>query len=161
MYSVSQLIATTNSKHTLKKGNNTIVVDLLKDFDIDTLLQELRTSEFSTKSSLSLRLEQLQGNDLLPIIDIYLNLEQKNLPNELHYVGSMGLYGLGESSTASNEQDGYGQNKIFDVGMVFDEVYKQSNWSKKHFELTLIPSLPLQRTAQLTIGRIALFFHKG
>ena len=98
---------------------------------------------------------------MLPVIDIYLNVERGNEPAERNYLGSMALYGLSESSLKSSEHDGAGQERIFDVGEVFTKIYNQSDWSDNQFRLTLIPARPIPKDASLTIGRVALYFHQS
>jgi hypothetical protein len=160
MYSVSQLIASTSISFLLKNDSRTIVIDFMNNFDIDSLLMQLHSDGFHSDKNLSLHFDNIKGNDLLPVIDIYLNLEQENRPKENNFVGSMALYGLGESSVKTHEHDGAGQHRVFDVGQVFNKVRSQSNWDKKQFSVTLIPyhSLPVEAT--LTIGRVALYFNK-
>jgi hypothetical protein len=160
MYKVSILIASTNNSFALKNDSSTIAIDFMNDYDIDPLLLQLHSDGFHSGKLLSLHFENLRGNDLLPVIDIYLNLDEENKPKETNYVGSMALYGLGESSTVSHKHDGYGQDRIFDAGKVFSKVRRQTNWSKKKFNLTLISNHPLPADATLVIGRIALYYNE-
>lgn len=160
MYRASQLIASANN-FTLKNDSRTIPIDFMNSCDIDSILMQLRSDGFHSGKSLSLHFENLRGNDWVPVIDIYLNLDQESMPKEKNYVGSMALYGLGESSIASREHDGSGQHRVFDVGQVFNKVYRESNWSAKQFKLTLLPYHPLPIDATLTIGRIALYFYES
>ncbi len=160
MYSVSQIIASTSNNFELKNDSHTIVIDFMNNFDINSLLILFHSSGFHSRNTLSLHLENISGSGSLPVIDIYLNLNQENLPNEKNHVGSMALYGLSASSNKSIEHSTSGQNRIFDVAHVFNEVRNQSNWSKKKFKLTLIPYRSLSMGTILTIGRVALYFHQ-
>ena len=161
MYRVSQIIASTKSNFLWKNDSHTIVVGFMDDCNIDSLLKQLSSNGSHSGKNLSLRFENLKGNDLLPVIDIYLNLEQENTPKEKNYVGSMGLYGLAESSIESPGHDGSGQHRIFDVGQVFNSVCTQANWSEKQFKLTLMPYNSLSTDATLAIGRILLYFYES
>ena len=151
-YRTSQLIASTSSSFQLRNDSRTIVVDFKKEYNIDSLLKQLHSG---SNKSLSLHLQHIKGSDVLPPIDVYLNLEQGNEPNDSNYVGSMGLYGLPESS----ENGGTGQDKIFNVGPVFSRVRAQRNWSGKQFKLTLLPISPLP--GPITIGRVALYYFES
>jgi hypothetical protein len=161
MYRVSKLIASASVNFSLKNDSGTIVIDFINNCDIDSLLMELSSDDFDLGNCLSLHFENLKGNDLLPVVDVYLNLYDECVPNEKNYVGAMALYGLSESSTESHEHDGSGQHRVFDVSQVFSTVCSQCNWSKKHFKLTLVPYHSLQIDASLTIGRIALYFNES
>jgi hypothetical protein len=152
-YRTSQLIASTSSSFQLRNDSRTIVVDFKKGYNIDSLLKQLHSGD--SKKSLSLHLQHIKGSEVLPPIDVYLNLEHGNEPNDSNYVGSMGLYGLPESS----EHDGSGQDKIFNVGPVFSRVRDQRNWSDKQFKLTLFPVSPLP--GPVTIGRVALYYFES
>ena len=160
-YNVSKLIASTNKASTLNNYSRTVILDFINDYDIDTLLTQSGSNELRLDSNLSLHFENLMGNDSLPVIDIYLNLENENVPNDDNYAGSMALYGLSESSAESHEHDASGQNRVFDVAKVFKTVCEQSNWSKKQFSVTLIPNRSFSNKTDLTIGRVALYFHKS
>jgi len=161
MYKTSTLIASTHTSFRLKNDSNTIVIDYEENCDIDSLLLQLHSTGSSSGKNLSLHFEKLKGDDGLPNIDIYLNLEQPNSPNEKNYVGTLSLYGLGGSSTPSPGYGGSGQSMVFDAGEVFSKVRKQSNWSKKQFKLKLMPERSLPTGAKLTIGRIGLYFHES
>ncbi len=160
-YRVSQLIASNNINFRLKNDSRTFVIAFADNFDIDPILMKLRSDSTRSGNNLSLHFENLKGNNFLPVIEVYLNLDRENKPEETNYVGSMALYGLKESSTVSDEHDGSGQDWKFDVGQVFNKVRGQSNWSKKQFKLTLIPYHPLPIEAVLTIGRIELYFNEN
>jgi tyrosinase len=161
MYRISKLIASTNASFSLKNNSQTVAVTFLENWNIETLLLQIDSQSSGSAKNLSLHFENIRGNDLLPVIDVYLNLERENMPEENNYVGSMGLYGLGESSTPSQEHDGAGQERLFDVGAVFARVHSQSNWSNKQFNLTLIPNHSLMADAILTIERITLYFNES
>jgi hypothetical protein len=160
MYHASYLIASSGSSFSLNNDSGTIGISFMNDCDIDALLMQLRTEGFRSGNGLTLHFEHIRGNALLPVIDIYLNLEQKNKPEKRNYVGAMALYGIGESSEESTEHDGAGQDRVFDVGPVFSRVRNQSNWSKAQFNLTLIYYKSLPAGATLTIGRIALNYYE-
>lgn len=155
-YRLSKLIASTRNAIVLNDDRQTAVVHFLDDIDVDPLLTSLCSNGLSAGSGLSLHFENLRSNDWVPAIDIFLNVE--NTPKDKNYIGSMGLYGLYESSAESGGQDGSGQNRIFDVGPVFTEVCHQLNWSTKKFDLALIPNKPFAPGAILNIGRIALYY---
>lgn len=124
------------------------------------VLQQLSQDTSGTEKSLSLHLEHMTGNDLVPVLDIYLNLEDEHEPVEERYVASMALYGLGESSTPSQEHDGRGQDRVFDVERVFEKASRRVSWSEKQFRLTFVPNGPLPADAVLEIGRIALYLNE-
>jgi hypothetical protein len=154
-YRISQLLASTDNLSW--KGNvQAITISFVNHNDIDESLSQFRSVGFNSGHSLSLLFENMRGNDLIPVIDIYLNLDKEDKPEEENYVGSMALYGLGESSA----NDGYGQDRVFDVGEIFSKVNKQANWSDSRFKLTLIPDRSSTKDADLTIGRIALYYYQ-
>jgi tyrosinase len=157
-YRVSDLIASTHSTFVLNNDRHTVVVGFLNNFNVGPLLMRLCSDGFRSGSGLSLHFENLRSKDLLPAIDVYLNPE--NTAKEKNYIGSMGLYGLSESSAEPGGHDGSGQNRIFDVGEVFTKVCDQPNWSDKKFDLALIPDKPLPPEATLNIGRIALYYYE-
>ena len=161
MYKTSKLIASTNTNFELKNDSQTIVIDFVDNSDIDSLLLQLRSAGFYSGKTLSLHFEKMKGNNGLPNIDVYLNLDQEKRPKEKNFVGVIALYGLGESSTPSPEYDGSGQHLVFDVGEVFSKVRSQSNWSEKQFKLTLLPYHPLPPDAYLTIGCIDVYFYES
>jgi hypothetical protein len=161
MYRVSQLIASNNADFSLKNDSRTIVISFMNNYDIDPILVKLRSADLNSGSNLSLHFEHLTGNNFLPVIEVYLNLDNENEPKETNYVGSMALYGLKESSRVSHGHVGSGQDWTFDVGEVFNKVRGQSNWSTKQFKLTLIPYQPLSTKAVLTIGCIELYFNEN
>ena len=157
-YRISNLIASTNSPFVLDDHHQTVAVDFLDNFKVDSLLTQLCSDGLRAGSGLSLHFENLRSKDLLPPIDIYLNVDNK--PKEDNYIGSMGLYGINESSADSDGHKGSGQNRIFDVAPVFAKVCSQSNWSDKKFDLSLIPDKPLPPGTTLNIGRIALYYYE-
>lgn len=157
MYHVSQLIASANVNFLLKNDARTIVVDFLDNSFVDALLKQLPSSDFSATYELLLHFENITGNDLLPVIDVYLNPERENAPEEKNFVGSMALYGLGERSTPSKEHDGSGLHVILKAGRPFCEASRHLNWSAKQFRLTLVPASSLPADAILKIGRVALY----
>lgn len=161
MYSASQLIASASVNFSLKNDSHTIVVDFKDNCDIGSLLKQHGSDGLNSGKNLSLHFENLRGNDLLPVIDIYLNLGDERAPTDKNYVGAMALYGLGESSAESGEQHGAGQHRVFDVSRVFHTVSSQLNWSEKQFKLTLIPNHSLPKDAILTIGSITLYFNES
>lgn len=154
-YRSSQLIASAHVDFSLKNDARTITIDFRDDSATKAILQQLHSPDFLSRFNLSLHFENLKGNDVLPVIDVYLNLENEFLPEETNYVGSMALYGIVESSTASAEHDGSGQHRIFNAGQAFVNAYNQSNWSEKQFKLTLIPSDGFVEDA-LVIGRVVV-----
>jgi hypothetical protein len=131
------------------------VIGFMNNCDIGSILMQFTSDGPNPGKNLSLHFENLRGNDLLPVIDVYLNLGQGEAPNDKNYAGSMALYGLGENS------DGPGLHEIFDVSGVFLKVRSQSNWSEKQFTLTLIPNSSLPNDAILTIGSITLYFNES
>ena len=161
MYHASQLIASSDINFRLTNESRTIIVDFTSDDNIDFILTQFRSNRPDFRGRLSLHFENMTGDGMLPVIDIYLNLESENEPAEKNYLGSMALYGLSESSAKSSEHDGAGQERIFDAGQVFTKVYNQSDWSDNQFRLTLIPARPIPKDASLTIGRVALYFHQS
>lgn len=161
MYYASQLIASSGNNFRLMNESRTILVDFTSDSNIDFILTQFRSNIPDFRGRLSLHFENMTGDGMLPVIDIYLNLERWNEPAEKNYLGSMALYGLSESSVKSSENDGAGQERIFDVGQAFNKIHNQSNWSDDQFELTLIPGRPIPQDASLTIGRVALYFHQS
>jgi hypothetical protein len=156
MFRVSQPLASANVNFSLKNDSQTIVVDFMNNYDIDALLWRNYPGDI-----FSLHFENLRGNDLLPVIDVYMNLEDERAPEDKNYVGSMALYGLSDSSANSKAPHGPGQHRVFDVGQVFRNVSSQSNWSKKQFSLTLIPYRSLPPNAILTIGLITVYFNES
>ena len=161
MYHASQLIASSDINFRLTNESSTIIVDFTSDDNIDFILTQFRSNRPDFRGRLSLHFENMTGDGMLPVIDIYLNLERENEPAEKNYLGSMALYGLSECSAESSEHDGAGQERIFDVGQIFTKIYNQSNWSDDQFKLTLIPARPIPKDASLTIGRVALYFHQS
>lgn len=160
MYRITTLIAATTNDALLKNDFCTVGITFINNCDIDSILMQIRLDNIVSGKTLSLHFENLRGNDVLPVIDVYLNLEQESTPREKNYIGSLGLYGLPESSTDSSELYGSGQHRVFDVSRVFNKVRNQSNWSKKNFGVTLISNNLLPINAALTIGRISLYFNE-
>lgn len=161
MYHASQLIASSDINFRLMNESRTIIVDFTNDGNIDLILTQFSPNSAGPRGRLSLHFENITGDGMLPVIDIYLNLERENEPAEKNYLGSMALYGLSESSVKSTEHDGEGQERIFDAGPIFIKMHQQSNWSNDQFKLTLIPARPIPNDASLTIGRVALYFHQS
>lgn len=157
MYLINQLIASTRQPFSLEGGERTMYVHFAEDSDIDALLDKLSSAN-DHRAKLSLHLDQLRGNDLLPVIDIYLNLPDEASPAADNYAGSMGLYGLTESSAITATNDGVGQHRIFDVGDLFCKLRHQPGWSHELFRLTLVPARTLAIDAALTIGRVDLYY---
>ena len=161
MYHASQLIASSDNNFRLMNESRTVICDFTDDSNIDFILTQFRSNNQGPRGRLSLHIENITGDGMLPVIDIYLNLERENEPAEKNYLGSMALYGLSESSAKTSENDGAGQERVFDAGQVFNKMHNQSNWSDNQFRLTLIPARPIPKDASLTIGRVALYFHQS
>lgn len=153
-YTHSQMIASADLNYSLKPGIHTIEVVFINKSDVNSVLAQLGSSVFHSTHDLSVHFEHLTGNDLLPVIDVYLNLEDEHFPDEANYIGALALYGLGESSVHAG-----GQNRVFDAETAFRHAIQQPNWSEKQFRLTLIPASPLNKNAVLQIGRITLYSH--
>ncbi len=160
-YLRSEQIALANLHYSVSNSFITIAVDFAKNCDIQAVLNKLGSNNSKGAHKLSLHFDKLVGNDLLPIIDIYLNLENTNQANEKNHIGAMAMYGLGESSMPLSENKGAGQHRVFDAGMAFVNASHQPNWSNKQFWLTLIPYQLIPTQAKLNIGQIALYFHEG
>lgn len=152
-YISSRLIASTEAPFLLKEDQRTVAVGFRDQAAAGLVIS-------ATGKKLSLHLEHMTGNDLLPVLDIYLNLEDEHLPAEEHYMASMALYGLGESSTPSKGHDGQGQDRVFDAEAVFKRISRHASWSEKQFWLTFMPGGPLPADAVLKIGRIALYLNE-
>jgi len=144
-YRVSELLASTNRSHVLDGDRLTIVVDYLQKDEVASILEQLCTSGLPGDGILSMHFEHLRSDDALPPIDIYLGE---------HYIDSMALYGIAESSA-----EGPGQDRTFDVTEVFATACRLPTWSTRRFDLTLLPEKPL-RGKSLTIARVALYYHE-
>lgn len=152
------LIAVSAGNHALEQGAAAIPVRFLDGVDADALLKDLRGLNTRKGRGLLLRLEQIRGDDGLPVLDLYLNTDADHPPGKNNYAGSMALYGLGDSTDAANS--GMGQHRVFEAGPVFDRVRRLSNWSPEHFTLKLITHHRLPVDADLAIGRVALYYYE-
>ncbi len=156
-YRVFKLIASSDAGFSLTNDAREIVVRFAGDFDMNTVLQKLVDH---SGSGLSLHLEHMTGNDLVPNIDVHLNHGNQHEQAEENYVGSMGLYGLGESSASLAENNGAGQERVFEVTPVFAKMNKDAGGSATEFTLTLHPNPALPAGAVLHIGRVALYYYE-
>ena len=153
MYSSSQLIASVEGDFSMRDSSQTIIIDFANDYDAAFLWQQLRLPDFHSKYRLSLHFEHLTGNDLLPIIGVYLNLDEHS-PREQNFIGSLALYRLSESSAAIGSP---GQHRVIDAGPAFKKASEQAGLSEKKFRLTLISHKEFPAGARLRIGCIMLY----
>lgn len=158
-YRSSQLLASTDSGFSLTDHSRALTLYFSGSSELNSLMESFKKADFQSRYDLSLRFENLKGNDSLPIIDVYLNLADEQIPQEDHYVGSMALYGLGESSEETEKHPGSGQDRVFDIGSTFTKVMTRTG-SEKQLKLTLIPERALPAHAVLTIGKVSLYWHE-
>lgn len=149
------LIAKSAGNHALEQGAAAIPVQFLDGVDADALLKDLRGLNTRKGRGLLLRLEQIRGDDGLPVLDLYLNTDAEHPPGINNYAGSMALYGLGDSTDAANS--GMGQHRSFEAGALFARLRQQANWSPRHFSLTIIPHEAIHNAIPVRVGRVALY----
>src|SRR5215469_13224794 len=121
-YRVSELVASTNKVLILDNGRRSFDVDFLNNSFVDSVLTRLCSPGLPADSGLSLHFEHLRSDESLPVIDIYLNLERIDRPDNKNYVDSMSLYGIVESTV-----EGSGQDRVYEMEEVFARVCGQAN----------------------------------
>lgn len=131
----------------------TIQVPFLDAHPIRKSLQKLENSELKS-SILSLQLLHIRGEDVFPVIDVYLNVAESYSP-EL-YLGSLALFGLRKSSDPNAEQGGIGLHEIMDVTNVFMRAKQENNWSYSSFTLSFVSRSPVAENSFFYIERIKL-----
>lgn len=109
-----------------------------------------------------LRFEHISGHGVSPVYDVYLNLPtaaQTSMDTQLenrHFAGSLGFYGLEQSSTPSLEHDGSGMNLVLDVADLLNDLRSRSDWDMQTLHINLRPREPMAADASAQIGRVSL-----
>ena len=144
-YRVSELLASTHKAFVFEGDRHTISIDFISKPEVASILKRLCSASLPAGSGLSLHLEGLKSLDVLPVIDVFLD------GNE---VGSMGLYGIAESTA-----EGLGQDRVFDVAEAFVAACGRDGWSGRKFDLELVAGRPLAGK-RLEVGRVEVYYYE-
>jgi hypothetical protein len=155
----THLIASTTYPIEINSKSTTIVLRFADGVDIDQIVNSINSG--TSGNGLSLIFEKIKGYNIFPNVEVYLNLEKDDVPDEKSYVGSISLYGLKQSSAKSQGQAGSGHDKVFDVSKAFINFQGRPNWSTKVFRVSLVSSRPLPEKANLNIERVVLYYYEG
>lgn len=128
----------------------TIRVNFIDSQRTKSILQNISANS-ETHSNLSLHILHIRGFETIPLINVYLNIEN-NPSGEEFLVGSMALYGLQRSS----QPGGIGLHEVWDATKVFELASQQENWSDKDFTLTFVSQSRLPGNSHLSFERIEL-----
>ncbi len=155
-YTSSELIAAANPNALVIYPSTVISIPFLQNSTVKTRLSEFKRTDWSSEQRVFVHFEELCGKGSFPIVDVHLNIGRSPESSDQNYVGSLGLYGLQESSTPSLERKGEGMSAVLDVSSVMQRLTRVSGFSDEIF-LTLTPTRELKSDEQLTVGRVAVF----
>jgi tyrosinase len=114
----------------------------------------------AARRQVSLRLENLTCDRRAPTFDVYLNVPPGGKPEnypELH-AGSLGMFGLVESSTGSGNHPATGMTFKFDISELFARLSARQDWDPNVLRLSFVPLLWDAPVPQVRVGRVSLYF---
>ncbi len=95
-----------------------------------------------------------------PSFRVYLNVPPGDTAErhpELR-VGSLGMFGLVESSDPNGEHGGTGMTFNLDVTEVFTRLQAMRNWDPQNLHVSFVPAAWDAPVPQLKVGRVSLYF---
>ena len=103
-----------------------------------------------------LRINNIKGEGDVPPINVFVNSKSAKEDDDAHFVGSIGLFGLGDASTPGVESDGGGLSFSLDASNVINQLRKAADWDEDNISVQLVPQAKLDAAAKVNIGRVSL-----
>jgi tyrosinase len=117
-----------------------------------------REGAASGKSRVYLRFENITCQRTAPSLRVFLNLPPGDSPAvhpELR-AGSIGLFGIDESSRPEGQHGGQGMTLDIDITNLFRQLTKNAHWDPKHLTVTFVPAKWDAPVPQIRIARVSM-----
>lgn len=116
-------------------------------------------SETAPPDRVFLNLENVRGTQNASVLSVFINLplgaDPKDHPELL--AGSVGLFGLRQSSQPDESHGGQGLSFSLEITRIVDALHLSDGLKQDSLQVTVVPSLPLPEQATITIGRISIY----
>jgi tyrosinase len=117
-----------------------------------------RDNAASGKSRVYLRFENITCQRTAPSLRVFLNLPPGDLPTDHPELraGSIGLFGIDESSRPDGPHGGQGMTLDIDITNLFRQLMANTHWDAKHLNVTFIPAKWDAPVPQIRIARVSM-----
>lgn len=150
-----EIVAATNTREVL--NSSAITVALALSPSRRKMANFAAARGISKPTTTILHFENITGQGVPPIHDVYLNTTNDDQNKEAHYAGSISFFGVEEASTPSAHQSGSGQHYALDVSELMNQLRGLSGWNEDQLDIRIEPSEPMDSDTSVTIGRISLY----
>lgn len=152
-----EIVAATDS--TLKLSSRPTVIELELDSSLSDKISGLRTltEGFDEATSSYLHFENVKGEGVPPIQDVYLSLPDHDGKKKSYYAGALSFFGIEEASTSNAHHSGSGQRYTLNVSKIINKLRDSSDWNATKLKVSLEPIRKMDKDASVSIGRISLY----
>jgi tyrosinase len=108
----------------------------------------------------TLQIENVMGDKVAPRFSVYLNVPPGDEPGQHPelYAGSLGLFGLVESSHPNAQHGGNGLTFKLDITAVFGLLIATKNWDPQKLRVSFVPGYWDAPVPKVKVGRVSLYF---
>lgn len=156
----SELLAGVNPNVSIAYPSIDIRVPFLQNSQVRSLLTALKVDGQSANPSIYLHFENVRGKGNFPIVEVYLDTVDANKLTDENHVGSLGFYGLQESSTPSLTHNGTGMHLTLKISEPFARLMSRSDLPLSELKISLIPTRKIDRGEELIVGRITIIYQQ-
>lgn len=106
-----------------------------------------------------LKLENVRGAVDSTVLGVFINLPENASAAErqLHFAGSVGLFGIRAASAINGAHSGAGLTFILDISPVIDQMHLQNKLSGENLHVSLLPRQNLPDQTTIEVGRLSLY----
>ncbi|MBC7926075.1 MAG: hypothetical protein H7039_10510 [Bryobacteraceae bacterium] len=119
-----------------------------------------RSTTESKPAEVTLRVENITGEKVAPSFIVYLNVPQGETPTKYPELmaGTVGLFGLVESSHPDSMNGGAGLSFKFNITEVYGVLIASKRWDPRNLKISLVPTFWDVPVPRVRVGRISLYF---
>ncbi len=151
------IIGATEKAHVIGEGTTRMSLSLLSQSKKQKLMTEAVHESAESPVHTVLKLENIQGKGAAPIYNIYLNASGDVQEDDDHLAGSVSLFGMENSSTASTHSSGSGLNLEIEVTDLMNKLRSMPNWNDDQLEVSMVPRRAKEKDVEISIGKISLY----
>ena len=118
-----------------------------------------QASEITPPDRVYLNLENVRGTRDATALSVFVNLPQGEKPADHPELmaGSVGLFGLRQTSLTDGKHAGEGMNFVLDITKIVDALHLNHTLDVDSLQVTLVPHQAVPDQANITVGRINIY----
>lgn len=104
-----------------------------------------------------LHLENITGQGVPPIHNVYINLPANAVNKKAYYAGAVSFFGVEMASTPSTHEAGSGQHYAINISKLLNTLRTQPGWNEEQLNIQFEPTEAMDSDTSVSIGRISLY----